>query len=176
MAKSLQVKKYGFDRIAQLLEQLPENLRRKALKDGLRKGSEVIADEARRLVAVDTGQLRDSIRVRPATKLRNKATAVGYRVVAGDGDYKGDTFYGSFLEYGFWKQPTYIINNRIYSVKRGRGNAFATWEPLQPFMRPALERKAENAVIICAWAIRAQVEELVNDTRPVAEAPVWTKA
>lgn len=145
----------GFDRLEQLLKNLPEELRRKALKDGLRDGAKVIEAEARRLVPVRTGALRNSIATKPATKLRNKS-AVGYRVIAGDDDYKGDQFYAAFLEYGWWKQETYIVDGKIYSMKRGRGTP--TWMPPKPFMRPALENARTSAANAVLSAVKTTVD------------------
>jgi len=159
MAKGLTVQTDGFEHIQKLLRQLPPILQKGALRKGIRAGAKIIAEEARRRVPVDTGALRKSIKVRAATRLRKK-TAVGVRVVAGEGDYKGDTFYGSFIEYGYWKQETYRLGSRIYSMKRGKGKS--TWVPPDPFMRGALESKAKNAVIVCAWAVRALVEDLAR--------------
>jgi HK97 gp10 family phage protein len=145
----------GFDELTKLLKQLPMELRRKALKSALRKGAEVIADEAKSRAPVDTGALRDSIKARPATRLRNK-TAVGYRVVAGDDDYKGDQFYAAFIEYGFFKQPVRRVGNRIWSFPRGVGTP--TWQPPRPFMRPSLESKRSQASKAIADAVKETID------------------
>lgn len=151
----------GSSELIRQLESLPENLAKRALKTGVKSGAKVIANEAVRLSPVETGKLRDSITVAAATKLRNKKTAVGYRVLAGGEPFTGDTFYGYMIEYGFWKQPIQIVNGRIKSMRRGRGEP--VWTPPQPFMRPALDNKASEARQVIAQAVSDAIARLLKN-------------
>jgi len=156
--RSKPVAVYGGDEIRKLLTGLPLNVAKKALRTGIRNGAKIIAEEAKRLAPVDTGRVRDSIKVRAATKLRRK-TAVGVRIIAGDGWFTGEAFYGYFWEYGFFKQPVIRMENgQLVSMKRGRGDP--TWVPARPFMRPALEIKQTQATDAVTRAVRSYVLSL----------------
>ena len=78
--------------------------------DGAEKMAETVADEARAIVRVDTGQTRDSIRVVKGTE--NRKGESPYYVLAGLQEHRA----ALFLELGTVKMPPY------------------------PFLRPALER------------------------------------
>lgn len=68
------------------------------------------------------GQLRDSIKVRA---MKSKKGRVGVVVQTREGDYRGKTFYGAFIEYG----------------RKGM--------PAQPYMRPAFDtRKSDSFQIL----------------------------
>ena len=149
----------GFDRLRDALEKLPDEVKQQALKIGVKAGAEVIADAVRAKAPLDTGRLRDSVQVKAATRLRNKDTAVGYRVtVGGDGKSKDDPYYAYFIEYGYMKQETRVINGRIWSLPRGTGTP--TWIPPKPFVRPALEQSSEAAKTAISNAVRNVVSKL----------------
>jgi HK97 gp10 family phage protein len=83
----------------------------KTAMDRLYKAGEEVADIARRLVPVQTGKLRDSIRV---TRLRGDPK-LNIRVYAGSRE-KGGAFYAHMVEYGTVKMRA------------------------KPFLRPALNQ------------------------------------
>ena len=108
----------------------------KQAMDGLEKACEQIADRARSLCPVDTGTLRDTIRVRrlsgdPFLDVRVYA---GSRI-AGGGSKKGaerGAFYAHMVEFGTVKWPQSV------PPKTGR----------RPFLRPALDSVKGNIISI----------------------------
>ena len=105
----------------------------------LRKGAEVIADEARRLVPVSTGNLRDSIIVseRPlggAFKMDNAVSSGRTNVYVGPrgGGGSPEGFYGHMVEFGTVHMAA------------------------QPFMRPAIDNtrgEVERVIARELWSV-----------------------
>lgn len=110
----------------------------------MRKGMKVITTEAKQKAPVDTGLTRRSIKTRAPVKRRRGVISIETRV--GEGDYKGDTFYASFLEFG--------------APKRG-------WDDRRAFMRPAFEGKGEQARDVAMEALQSGLEaEVGGKLRP----------
>jgi hypothetical protein len=74
-----------------------------------------------------SGSLRDSIRVEPVKTGRSR---VGHRVIVGKGLFKGDQFYGAFVEFGH------------HVGSRNLGNR--TFVMPNPFMRRAFELRKKD--------------------------------
>lgn len=116
----------GFRDLDRQLERLERAMDEDRLRAALRQGAQPIVDEAKRLVHVDTGRLRDSIMAvddrdgRLYGKL-NGADGVSVYVGPVGSDEDGDVYYAKFQEFG-----TVIM----------RAN---------PFMRPAIAAKRSEA-------------------------------
>lgn len=127
------------------LKMLPDALKKKALRKVTRKvAKQEILPLAQRLVPVNEGQLQDSLKVR-ARKVRRKSTRVGVQVMAGEGLFTGDTFYGGFQEFGWfhWKNGEFIEGNSflrpaLYDDPQGRLRL------TQQLMRPELANVAKT--------------------------------
>lgn len=122
----ISLKVEGLEKVMQAFNSLSKNMAGKAMRKALRDGAKVVADEARNLCPVDTGRLRDSIRVRAG---RRKKDYIRMVVISGKGDrlFSGETYYGSFVELG-------SVHNK----------------PPEPFMRSAMhhsEKTSEAAII-----------------------------
>jgi HK97 gp10 family phage protein len=144
MADGITIK--GLDEIARRLEQLPEKLRRKHIREGLRAGSEVVRAEAARLaprrkpgrgwegfVERDDGPtLRDSITSKVSVTANGASARVGV-------DYK-KVKHGHLVEFG--TKPHRVGKRRHPGAKK------------QPFMRPAFDNTADESVgiITTRWA------------------------
>lgn len=72
---------------------------KKALRNGLRAGAKITTAAARAVAPVRTGQLRRAIRTKAAKRSRRY---IGVKTMIGEGYFKGETFYGAFVEFG-WK-------------------------------------------------------------------------
>jgi len=107
----------GVDAVNDALNQLPQKLQDRALKNAMAAGAREIRKEAKRLVPVDEGDLRDSIVV--ARKVKKTKTGRGNVVVGLRGVGR---FYAHLIEFGTSKQSA------------------------QPFMRPALDNANEKAL------------------------------
>lgn len=115
----------GFKELEAQLRKLPEDLQREALEDAVRDGAAVVRYEAMRLVPVRTGKLKRSLTIR-VTKQRNTG-----------GDPRG--------EVGPSKQEQHI----------GRFQEFGTaHHAAQPFLRPAIETRAQEVIQLMGDVIR----------------------
>lgn len=133
----------GMQDIIERIRQIAQTTRRDVVVSALEAGGEVIAEEARRLVPVQTGNLRDSIGVATgglnfsAVSLSkgNISVQIGPRQ-GPDEPHNG--FYGHMIEFG-----TYRIAP-------------------QPFMRPAFDRVSGEAAEVVAEHLGAEFEKLAR--------------
>lgn len=132
----------GFRDLDRQLERLERTMNEDRLRAALRRGAQPIVDEAKRLVRVDTGRLRDSIMAvddrdgRLYGKL-NGGDGVSVYVGPVGSDEDGDVYYARFQEFG-----TVIM----------RAN---------PFMRPAIAAKRPEAeALVQAILTQAAMEVL----------------
>lgn len=84
------------------------------------------------------GQLRDSLKLRA---MKSKKGRIGVVVQTREGDYRGKTFYGAFVEYGTKKMAA------------------------KPYMRPAFDTKKGEAEQIITNEIRAGIEKLASEAK-----------
>lgn len=90
----------GIKEIDDKLRDLPAKVIKKLAKSGLREAMRPLLATAKRNAPRRTGALRKNIKLRVMTRLRNKKSAVGMRVSGGE-DFKGETYYGGFQEFGW---------------------------------------------------------------------------
>ena len=135
----------GTEEIKRNLRKLMQLTNRDVVEDALMAGAELVVEEAKRLVPVDTGNLRDSIGISTETKGMNFA-----RVQLKKGDQvllvgplqgKGlphDGFYGHMVEFGtLYMQP-------------------------QPFMGPAFDAMAPKATYVALEHIADEFQRLMK--------------
>ena len=155
----------GGPELLQLLNELPKNLERNVIRGGLRAGAKVIQQQAKTNVAVKTGQLKRAIGIGTRT---DGAKLSSYVKLRGKGSYLG-----LFIEYGVAPHLISVsdadipvretrhgprkvgIGTMNKMLKRGSlkiGENFVgpvvmhPGHAAKPFLRPALEQKAEAAV------------------------------
>lgn len=123
----------GVPELLEALSRVSEGTRRRVLRAGMREGMDVVTAHAQDFCPVRTGKLRKSIK----TSVRKPRNPWRVRVEtrAGQGHYKGKTFYGAFVEFG---------------TKFARPH---------PFMAPALDAGGPEAVRVARAAILEGVEE-----------------
>ena len=136
------------------LRQLEPKLSKQIFRKALRSGARIIRDEARRLVPVDSGLTKEAINVKAGKGGRKK---ISVNIAVGEGDYKGDTFYAAFLEYGH------------FSGSRKRGDD-RTFVEARPFMRPAFDAKKAEAADEIVRQIAAGIYNVSLQGRIVAAA------
>jgi len=83
-----------------------------ALADVVPVAAEAIRDEARRLVPVDTGRLRDEI------GFTVDGTEAEVKII--DTTRASGTYYGQFVEFGTSKQPAQPFMGPAAEIERGR--------------------------------------------------------
>jgi len=123
----------GLGDIRLRLQGLPPRLVKNVLKAGLRQGANVVKDEAKSMVPKDSGAAAASIRV---VARRGTPDRVVFNVVAGDLSGKQQSKFGQ-------KSAFYVLFLEKGTVKM----------PPRPFMRPALEQKAQEAIDTVAQII-----------------------
>ncbi|KQN91554.1 hypothetical protein ASE90_01745 [Sphingomonas sp. Leaf67] len=134
------VKVTGFRDLNRKLERLAKGLPASVVRQALREGAQVIADEAKRLAPVDTGALRDSIAVTDDRdgKLYGRPGVEGgvsvYVGPVGSTD-DGDVYYAKFVEFGTARHVA------------------------QPFMRPAIQGRRDEAGRVTIAALAAAVRK-----------------
>ena len=151
----------GGKELEQALLSFTIKMEKKMLRGGLRAGAKVIADEAKARVPVKLGKLRDSIRVGTAVK----DGQVMATIKAGRNKKKDDPYYANMVEYG--TAPHVIVAGggtkagkvlaagaRILGEKVDHPGASA-----KPFMRPALDMKAQPALDRTAEYLRDRIEK-----------------
>ena len=81
------------------LSELDRKIENKISRKALRAGAKVVHPEIKRRAPKRKGTLRSSFKVRAG---RRKKNWIRFLIQTREGDYKGKTFYGSFLTFG-WK-------------------------------------------------------------------------
>ncbi len=154
----------GLAELQKALDELPAKIERNVLRGGLRAGSNVIAEEARRLCpeAPPTmasvkhggriGDLKRSIRV--SMRVSSKTGTVRARVKAGN----KKAFYAHMVERGtarHWIKP----KNRksLFFAGLAREVIDHPGARPKPFLRPAFDAKARAAIEAMADYIRARL-------------------
>ena len=126
-----------------LMQQLPVEVETKILRNGLAAGANVIRDEARGLIHRRSGLTADSIKT-----ARSTSKSEGY-VTAKVRLDRSRRFIGYFLEYGVAAHQIWVKGGKGSLVINGVPIGKRVWHPgfaPMPFMRPALDAKAGEAV------------------------------
>lgn len=126
-------KMQGVSELQRSLNQLPDKLRDNAMKNAAAAGARLIRDEAKRLVPVDTGNLRDDIVVARQVKVRGmrRKLKIAGRVFLG---IRGDSrFYSHLVEFG---------SSRLSP---------------RPFFRPALDAMAPQALKVIGEKLAKEI-------------------
>lgn len=126
------VKLLGAKGLEKALRELGPKVGRKVLRQALKKGGDPILADAKANAPVKTGLLRDSLKVRAGKRV--KKGRVTRTVQTKEGDFKGQTYYSAFHEYGTSKMRA------------------------RPFMRPAWDRNKARSLNVVMDEIRAGVE------------------
>jgi HK97 gp10 family phage protein len=126
---------FGVDPVKKAFKRLEKNVARKVIRKALREAAKPVQADAKRRAPFDTGLLRKAIKVRAMRKKRGR---IGIITITGQGDYKGDTFYGAFQEYGAQNTgrsrtaniPAKHYMKGAYDSKKDTARAIATSEIL----------------------------------------------
>lgn len=168
----------GLAELQKALDEFPASIERNIMRGALRAGANVIAEEARRLVPVQSGQLRESIRVsvRPqrggglvATvkaggrfkvyKSSKPIKAAAYRTARASGGYDYHApYYAFWVEYGtarHWIKPK--DRKSLFLAGLMRELVDHPGARPKPFMRPAFDSKAQAAIEAMADYIRKRL-------------------
>lgn len=131
--------RFGVAKFDRPLKQLETRLQRKVIRQALRAGARVILPEAKANAPVgETGNLKDSIRVWALKRSRRR---IGVKVGSSTHAYKGDQFYGAFIEFGTSKM-----------------------EP-RPWLAPAIESKKGEAARVVDQTLEAGIKREIKAIR-----------
>ncbi len=95
----------GLEETLRRMKQLPVKVAKKVIRQSLRDGAKKVLPAVQALAPVKSGTLKKSLKVRARLgrkRGRTKPGRVQIQVGMQAGDYKGESFYGSFQELG-WK-------------------------------------------------------------------------
>lgn len=98
MAKDSALVIEGLEALQAGLNKLELFAEKTVLKDALKEGAKVVADEAKTLAPVKSGQLQRAIRVRAG---RSRRGVMSVLASVGKKWFSGETFYGAFQEFGW---------------------------------------------------------------------------
>ncbi len=131
----------GDKQLEKVFDQFEVNLRKKIARKAIRKAAKPVRDTAIARAPVDTGLLKKSIKVRAMKRSRKNKHTVAVRVVTGEGFFKGEAFYGGFLEYGTTRMRA------------------------RPFMRPAHDENKNTVRQVFQTEIAALVIETARESK-----------
>lgn len=148
----------GLAEIDKALRELPVKYERQTMMNSLRAAGRIIRDEAKRRVPVRTGNLKKSIAV--VTGKRGRVYVTNKQ---GKGQ-KNDGWYAHLIEFG----------TKPHNTAKGGGTTLGQWageqgggiphpgSPAQPFMRPALDSKAGEAIKAIADAAAKHIAKMAR--------------
>ena len=146
----------GLAGLQALLDELPARVEGNVVRGGLRAAAKVVEAEAKRLCPVGkSGDLRESIRV----SLRSKHGRISATVKAGN----ARAFYAHMVEFGtarHWIKP----KNRKSLFVAGllREAVDHPGAKKEPFMRPAIDGKANEAIDAMAAYLRERIPKEID--------------
>ena len=116
----------GDKHLDKLLAGMPLKMQKKLSRKATRKAAkEIVLPDAQARAPFDTGDLEESLTVKAVTRKKNR---VGHMVTTKEGFYRGDQFYGAFMEFG----------TKERQHKSGRPVGRIDPSIHQAFMRPAV--------------------------------------
>jgi|SRR5579883_1267088 len=92
----------GVKETLKMLKTLDAKVAKKVSRSAMRKGMKVIKNQVKENAPVDSGALKDSVKIKAGKRSRNK---ISIEVVIGDGLGKGDTYYAAAVELGHGDTP-----------------------------------------------------------------------
>lgn len=163
MAEEIKIE--GLKEIGEKLRMLSTKMNREIIRKAVRAGANVIKDEMKRRVPVDSGELRDNI-ISTAHPMKN---GEGFEAVVGV-RYRRKVAAKSRGRFGRksgkWNKDASLAPSTedpgVYArfVELGRPNQKGhTHQAAQPFMRPAFDTKADEAARTIAASIDQQLKD-----------------
>lgn len=123
----------GLPEVTAKLKAFEPKLARKYLSQATRAAAKMVLGAAKQAVPVLSGALQKSLRVRAKVRTKKNKADIGHAVTTGKGWFKGDTYYGGFIEFG----------TKHIAERRFMRDAAAKTEPAA---REEFKRKIQAAV------------------------------
>lgn len=120
MAISVDIQLLGAPELQGKFKLLPLKIQKRILRSGMRSAGKLVRDEARRLVPVDTGRLKKSLKVRAAP---GKRGSFGIRIMTGERSELGidpdaRSYYPAAVEFGTRDRPAHSYLRAAADAKR----------------------------------------------------------
>lgn len=159
----------GLDETIAVLSAFPQQMQKKAIRRGMTRAAAVVRDEARFRAPRKTGKLAKSIKSGSARRNPDGSYSISVRtndfrgiffeygvaphyITAGDSDLSARKLTQSASQEGVSDGGALVINGKFVS-----GAVLHPGFPAKPFLRPALDIKAQEAVRALAF----EIEEFV---------------
>lgn len=142
---TIEINVTGLKELAQFLDELPAKIQKNIMRGALRAGMKVVQEEAKSTAAFadKTGQLRAGLKI--GTKSKGGAVTASLSAKGKHG------YIARFIEYGV---KTHTIKAKNGGALAFGGGVFQSVDhpgiSPHPFLRPALDGQAQNAVIATA--------------------------
>lgn len=150
----------GGAELQKFLDTLPVKVERNIMRSALRAGAKPIAEEARSLVPIDSGELRDSIRV----STRSRRGVVSASVKAGN----KKAWYWRFVEFGTAAHEIKPKNAKsLFIAGLFKKLVSHPGAKAKPFMRPALDAKANEAIVAVGEQIKKRLTKQGLETSDI---------
>lgn len=140
----MSLKLEGIDQLNAALKKALINHTEAEVRKVQMRGAKIIVDEAKRLAPIESGTLRDSIKVMPKFRGDPKGVYVGPRVRRRRKKKEGqaeDPYYAPFVEYG--TDPHNLGYKGKYVSGKGADHPGSK---RKPYMRPAYDTQAQAAL------------------------------
>lgn len=151
---------FDTDELHKLVDQLSlleRSIAAPVLKEALRRAAAPVLQAAKDLAPKDTLLLMNSLKIKHAKAPRG---GVSVRVTTEAGDYKGETYYGAFVEYGYRRGARSKKKGGPGYGKDAASRDKRPIVPAQPYMRPAADEQGGNALRIATDYLKSEVERL----------------
>ena len=133
----------GLSDLAKFLDELTPKIQKNVMRQALRAGMKPVQDEAKANVAVATGVLQKGLKI--STNVKNGVVIASLKAKGKHG------FLAQFVEFG---TAAHRINAKKGGALSFGGSVVQSVEhpgqKARPFMRPALDARAQDAVIAAA--------------------------
>ena len=133
----------GFEQLNAALRSVGNRAGGLVLEKAAEAGAQVIAEEARRLAPRRTGALAEGITIEPA-RIQNGRAQINV-------GFSKRTWYGRLVELGHY----------VRRAKKGQKNT-SKFVPPHPFLRPAFDSKAAEAVDAVEKSLKAQLRDVLD--------------
>lgn len=148
MSDSVHVK--GLAELQKFLSQLPAKMETKIMRGAVRAGAVVLRDEAKAQVPVDSGQLRDGLKV--STRSRRGVVSASVKATG------PHSYVARWMEYGVAAHPIAAANGgSLFFGGFFHKSAEHPGITPRPFMRPALDNAGGQAVVAAGQYIKTRL-------------------
>lgn len=155
----MSLKVRGLESVMAQLREVDANLGQKALAKASRAAFKRVADMAKQLVPVDSGELRDAIRIKVLKpKKGDTVVTVGIQIATTTSNGKQARVAAAAFNEG--QSQRLPPSRRWHFIELGTAHIAAS-----PFLRPALDANAQGVVDDLSVQLRKQIADAIKKAR-----------